>query len=174
MPKRLLGATAIATSVAALALPALASAGIRAGERTFAQTFPVASHLCTEVAAGKRKHLQPVAASVLADCATLQTNFTAAQSTVVTARTTLKAQIVADAHAIALACPKPKDGAPVCVSTRHTQNAAIGVLRAQKLAAVHTYYKTVEADRKAFWAAIKVLRPARHLVPEKPIKVQNS
>jgi hypothetical protein len=174
MPKRLLGATAITATVAALALPAVSSAGIRAGEKTFQQTFPVASHLCTEVAAGKRPHLKSVAAAVAADCAGLQTNFTAAQTTVITARTTFKTQKAADLHTIALACPKPHDGAPACVSARHTQHAAISVLRAQMLAAVHLYYKTIETDRRAFWAAIKALRPARHLAADKPIKVENS
>src|SRR5438552_2548299 len=51
MPKRLLGATAITATVAALALPAIASATTRAGDKTFQQTYPVASRLCTEVAA---------------------------------------------------------------------------------------------------------------------------
>src|SRR5438270_296659 len=64
MPKRLTGAAAIESMIAALALPSLASAGTRAGDRTFPQTFPVASKLCDEVAAGKRKHLVSVAAAV--------------------------------------------------------------------------------------------------------------
>ena len=174
MPKRLLGATAITATVAALALPAIASATTRAGDKTFQQTYPVASRLCTEVAAGKRPHLKSVATTVLADCAALQTNFTTAQTAVVTARTTLRAQIAADAHAIALACPKPHDGTPSCLSTRHTQHAAISALRAQLLAAVHVYYKAVETNRRAFWAAIKALRPARHFAADKPIKVENS
>ncbi len=176
MPKRLLGAATIAATIAALALPSLASANIRAGDKTFQQTFPVASHLCTEVAAGKRKHLIPVAATVLADCAALQANFTTAQTAVLTARTTIKAQIAADRHTIALACPKPDGAQPACVNTRHAQNAAIRVLRFQMLAAVHLYYKSTEADRRAFWAEIQALRPVRHLhlAPDKPIKEQNS
>jgi len=174
MPKRLLGVTATAATVAALALPAAANAGSHAGERTFQQTYPVASSLCTSVAAGKRPRLKSVTAAVLADCAALQSNFTAAQTAVVTARTTLKAEIAADSHAIALACPTPKDGAPACVSVRHAQTAAIDVLRAQKLAAVRVYYKTIEADRHAFWSAIKTLRGLRHVTPDKAIKVENS
>jgi hypothetical protein len=176
MPKRLLGAVAVASTTVALALPAFAGATVHAGERSFPQTFPVASHLCTEVAAGKRKHLASVSAAVAADCATLQSNFTAAQTAVVTTRTTIRAQIAADKSTIAAACPKPTNNVqPACLNTRHAQNIAIAALRSQMLAAVHLYYKTIESDRRAFWAEIKALRPARHLhlVPDKPIKQQN-
>jgi type II secretory pathway pseudopilin PulG len=175
MLKRLVGAAAIASMLAALALPSFASASTKAGERSFAQTFPVASKLCNEVTLGKRKHLIPVATAILADCATLNTNFTGAQTAVVTSRTTIAPQIAADRSAIKTACPTPSDQLkPACVSARHTQNAAIKVLRSELLAAVHAYYKTIESNRHTFWAAIKTLRPLRHAVGDKPIKEQNS
>lgn len=175
MPKRLLGVAAIAAMTAALMLPSAAGAAIKAGDKTFQQTFPVASRLCTEVAAGKRKHLVSVSAAVLANCSTLQGNFTTGQTAVLTARTTITTQISADRAAIHAACPTPADELkPACVSARHSNSAAIKTLRIQLLAATHVYYKTIETDRRAFWAAIKVLRPARHLAPDKPIKVQNS
>jgi hypothetical protein len=114
---------------------------------------------------------------VAADCATLQANFTTAQTAVNTARTTIRAQIAADKSTIAAACPKPTDNVqPACVNTRHAQNVAIAALHKQLLAAVHTYYKAVESDRRTFWAEIKALRPLRHahVVADKPIKVENS
>jgi hypothetical protein len=175
MPKRLLGVAAIA-STAVLILPGAASAGNKAGEQSFEKSFPVASKLCAKVAAGtENKRLVKVAAQILTDCETLKTEFAAAQTTVVTARTTIRAQISADRAAIKVACPKgPSDTHPACVSTRHSEKVAIGALRQQLLAAVHLYYKTVESDRRAFWAEIKALRPARHLAPDKPIHVHNS
>jgi hypothetical protein len=174
MVKRLLGVAAISATTAALIIPSVAGAGIKAGELSFQRTFPVASKLCANVAAGKNKHLQKVATQVLADCETLKTEFATAQTTVVTTRTTLKAQIAADHAAIKAACPGgDKDVHPACVSTRHSEHLAIVALRSQLIAAIHTYYKTVEADRRGFWSEIKALRPARHLSPDKPIKVRD-
>jgi hypothetical protein len=174
MPKRLLGVAAVASITAALVLPSAASAGNKAGELTYQQTFPVASKLCTDVAAGKKKHLIPVTTQVLAACETLNTNFTTAQTAVVAARTTLKADIAADRALIKAACPPAtKLLRPACTSARHTEQAAISVLRAELLAAVHGYYKTIEADRRAFWATIKALRPARHIAADKPITQGN-
>lgn len=174
MVKRLLGVAAISLTTAALLVPSVASAGNKAGERSFEQTFPVASNLCAKVAAGKNKHLVKVATQVLADCETLKTEFVTAQTTVNTSRTTIRAQIATDHAAIKAACPGgDTDMHPACVNTRHSQRVAIGALRTQLLAAIHAYYKTVEADRHAFWAQIKALRPARHLSPDKPIKVRD-
>src|SRR4029077_4860547 len=176
MAKRLLGVVAIASTTLAVALPSVASAGNNAGERPFPQSFPIASKLCENTAAGKEpKGLVPFAASILADCATLKANFATAQTTVVTARTTLRAQIKADRAAIAAACPTPAANThTACVNARHTEGLAIKALHNQILSSIHTYYKTVEADRHAFWAAIKALRPLRHAVADKPIKVENS
>ena len=83
MVKRQTGVAAIASTMLALALPGAASAGNKAGERTFSQSFPVASRLCENVETGKeRKAFVPFAASILADCATLKANFGTAQTTV--------------------------------------------------------------------------------------------
>jgi len=176
MAKRQMGVAAIASTMLALALPSAASAGNKAGERTFSQSFPVASKLCENVETGKeRKAFVPFAASILADCATLKANFGTAQTTVVTARTTIRAQITADKAAITTACPTPADDTkPACVNARHAERRAIKALRGQLLVAVHTYYKTVEADRHVFWTAIKALRALQHAVADKPIKVESS
>ena len=97
------------------------------------------------------------------------------QTTVATTRTTVRAQIAADKAAITAACPTPASTThTACVNARHTEGLAIKALHSQLLIAVHTYYKTVEADRRAFWAEIKAVRPLHHAAADKPIKVENS
>src|ERR1700716_2224861 len=99
---RFAGVAAVLAATVTLALPAVA--GAKAGDRTFQQTYPVASQLCAKVAAGKEgKRLKRFATQVLADCSALQSGFTAAQSTVLAARAALTAQIAADHAAIAAA-----------------------------------------------------------------------
>lgn len=175
MLKRLTGVAAIAATTAMLILPSVASAGNKAGEIPFPQSFPVASKLCAHVAAGtENKRLVSAAPAILADCETLKTAFATAQTTVVTARTTIKAQIAVDAAAIKTACPLKNDMHPACVTTRNSERVAIKALHAELIAAAHLYYKTVEADRHTFWTAVKALRPAKHLSPDKPVKSENS
>jgi hypothetical protein len=161
MPKRILGAAAIAATTAFLVVPSVASA--RAGDHTFQQTYPVASHLCTEVAAGKRHRLKAVAATVLEDCATLETGFKTAQTTVLAVRASTGAQIAADQALTKAACPLPTTGTPACVTARHTEAAAIKVLRQQRVAAAHLYYNTIETNRRTFWSAVRKLRGLSHI-----------
>jgi hypothetical protein len=172
LPTRLTGVLAIAATAGSLAIPAAANA--KAGDRSYQQTYPLASRLCTEVAAGQRKRLQRVAPQVAAECALLQSGFTAAQTTVLTARATITSAIAADRAVIVAACPPPNVGKPACEGTRHTESVAIGVLRHQKIAAVHHYYRTIEANRVAFWHAIHALRGASRLRPDAAIKVEDS
>jgi hypothetical protein len=173
LPRRLLGAVAVSASAAALAMPGMAGASTpKAGEKTFQQTYPLASKVCANVAAGtESKHLKKFAAQLTADCTALQTAFTAAQTVVVAARTTLTAQITADRAAITTACPTPKDQAPPCQSTRATQDAAINALRHQRLLAVRHYYKTIEASRAAFWKVFRGLPGEGHVHADTPIPV---
>jgi hypothetical protein len=171
--RRLLGAAAVSACAISLAVPALAGAATpKAGEKTFQQTYPLASKLCASVVAGTEgKHLKRFATQILADCTTLQTAFTAAQSTVLAARTTLTAQITADRAVVTTACPTPKDTAVLCLQTRSQENKAIAALRAQRLLAVRHYYKTVEANRAAFWHAIRALPGEGHAHADQPIPV---
>ena len=120
---RLAGVAAVAMA-AALAFPGVA--GAKAGDRTFQQTFPGASQLCANVAAGKGgKRLKRFAPQVLADCATLQSSFTAAQSAVLAARAALAPQIAADRAAILAACPAPKTASLACLQTRAANRPAL-------------------------------------------------
>jgi hypothetical protein len=170
MPNRTIGAVAIGAVTALLIVPSGAAA--KAGDRSFTKTYPVASKLCQEVAAGKRKRLKTVAPSILEDCATLEAGFKTATTTVVTARTTLTAQIVADRALIHAACPPPAIGKPACDSVKATEKAAIAVLKAQRAAAIKLYYVTIEANRKTFWTDIHRIKGLTHLPTDKKIGAQ--
>jgi hypothetical protein len=172
VPKPLTGALALAATTASLASPAMAS--VKAGDSTFQQTYPVASRVCTEVLAGKRKHLQRFRTRVLADCTLLETGFTAAQSAVLAARASISAAIAADRAAITTACPAPPAGRPACESTRRSQQLAITALQLQQVAAARVYYRTIETNRRRFWSAIRALPGERHLRGDSPIAQQNS
>jgi hypothetical protein len=171
MQKRLFGIAAMAATTAVLVVPSGAGA-TKAGDKTFAQTFPVASRLCTDVAAGKRPRLKAVAETILADCTTLETNFSTVKSSILATRASTATQIAADKALINAACPAPatEKPKPACVNARKTQTKAIGALRKALTAAARNYYKTVESDRRSFWHSIKLLRPLAHIHADKPIQ----
>jgi hypothetical protein len=170
---RLSGSIAAATIAASLAITG--AAGAKAGERTFQQTYPVASQLCAKVAAGKGpKRLRPFAGQVAADCATLSSGFTAAQSAVLAAQASFASGLAADRAAIAAVCTPPVKNHPLCRSTRRSEHAAIVALRREHTAAVRLYYTTVEATRHAFWAAIHSLPGGRGIPTDRPIPQQSS
>ena len=176
LPRRQLGAVAVLASAISLAVPGVAGAtGTKAGDRTFQQTYPLASKVCASVAAGTEgKHLKRFAAQVLADCTALQSAFTAAQSTVLAARVALTAQIAADRAATTAACPTPNDQRPVCLQTRRQNKAALVTLRHQLVRAAHRYYRTIEASRDRFWKAIRALPGEGHVHEDEPVPVLSS
>jgi hypothetical protein len=163
-------ATAI---LATLAFTAVADA--KAGERTYQQTYPVASKLCANVAAGAGpKRLRPFSTQVLADCTTLQNGFTAAQTAVLAATASFESGRAADRAAIAAVCTPPVANHPLCRTTRRTERLAITALRREHIAAVRLYYRTIEANRRAFWAAIKTLPGGASVPADAPIPPQSS
>ena len=172
LPKQLLGAILVVATTASLAIPA--TAGAKAGDRTFQETYPGATRLCAEVAAGKRKRLQPFATRILTDCSALQTGFTAAQSAVLLSRGATAASIAIDRAAIALACPPPLVGHPACEHTRHVELLAIATMKRLQTHAARRYYRIIEANRRLFWHAIKALPGTRHLRADAPIVEQDS
>jgi hypothetical protein len=170
---RLSGSIAAATIAATLAVTG--TAGAKAGERTFHQTYPVASQLCAKVAVGKGpKRLRPFAAQVATDCATLSSGFSAAQSAVLAAQASFASGLAADRAAIAAVCTPPVKNHPLCRSTRRSEQAAIAALRREHTAAVRLYYTTIEANRHTFWAAIHSLPGGRSVHADKPIPQQSS
>jgi hypothetical protein len=172
LPTRLLGATAVAATTASLAIPAVA--GARAGDLTFQQTYPVASRVCANVAAGKAKRLQKFAPKVLADCSTLQASFTLAQSTVLAARAVIDSQVAADRAAFAVACPTAVAAKPPCPSKHAQEQDALASLRRLQMQNARAYWRAVETARRRFWHAIHALPGQRHAHEDAPIAELNS
>lgn len=172
LPKRLICAVALAATMASLAAPAMAS--VKAGDKTFQQTYPLASRICSEVVAGKHKHLQRFRSRVLADCALLESGFTAAQSIVLATRASVTAAIAADQATLAVACPAPLADLQPCRSTRRAERLAIGALHRQQVLAARRYYRTIEANRHRFWTAIHALPGGHSLRADTPIPQLNS
>jgi hypothetical protein len=170
LPARLLGAVAVSATAVSLASPA--AAGARAGDKTFQQTYPVASKLCAKVAAGtERKRLKRFATQVMADCTALQNTFNTATATVLAARTTLSAQIAADRSIVTAACPKPNNQPPACLQTRAQDDPTIQALRLRLVHAVRHFYRTIEAGRDRFWNAIRALPGERRIREDDPIPI---
>ncbi|HWH12130.1 MAG TPA: hypothetical protein VG165_13455 [Solirubrobacteraceae bacterium] len=151
------------SACALLVLPAAASA--RPGQRGFAQTFPHASSLCTNIAAGRGPTaLRPDASQVAALCGTLKTTFTTAQGTYFATVTPLKEQAIALVTATREACAtRPST---TCKTTRAENKAALKGLRAQVKTAGVTYRTSIEAARKTFWAAVHTLRGGASITPD--------
>ncbi|HEY5196723.1 MAG TPA: hypothetical protein VIJ51_06825 [Solirubrobacteraceae bacterium] len=143
------------SACALLVLPAAASA--RPGQRSFAVTYPHASQLCTNVAAGRGPvALRPDASQVAALCGTLKTSFTTTQGTYFATVTPLKEQATALVTATREACATRPSAS--CRTTRMENKAALKGLRAKVAAAGVTYRTSIEASRKTFWSAIHSLR----------------
>jgi hypothetical protein len=172
-PKRFPVAIAATTIAVMLAFAGVADA--KAGERTYQQTYPVASKLCANIAAGAGpKRLRPYSTQVLADCTTLQNGFNGAQSAVLAATSSFESGRTADRAAIAAVCTPPVTNHPLCRTTRRSEWLAITALRREHVAAVRLYYRTIEANRRAFWAAIKTLPGGSSIPADTPIPPQSS
>src|SRR5262249_21252839 len=82
--------------------------------------------------------------------------------------------LAADRAAIAAVCTPPVKNHPLCRSTRRSEHAAIVSLRREHTAAVRLYYRTVEATRHAFWAAIHSLPGGGGIPADRPIPQRSS
>jgi hypothetical protein len=172
-PSRIIGTAAATAALATVGLTGVA--GAAAGDKTFQQTFPVASNLCAKVTAGTEgRRLKLHATEVLADCTALQSAFTTAQTTVLAARAALAPQIAAEHAAIRTACPLPTTQTPACHSARKLDSAALKVLHAQKVLASRHYYSSIEEARKRFWSAIKAFPGERHIKGDVPVPIANT
>jgi hypothetical protein len=142
-------------ALALLVLPALASA--RPGQRSFNQTFPVASKLCTNIAngAGPAK-LRADATQIKALCATLLSSFTNAESTYFSTVTPLRQEVISLNAKTRLACATRPS--PTCKSTRKADRAQIHAIRAQVRSAGTTYRTAIQTARHTFWNAIHALK----------------
>jgi hypothetical protein len=142
----------VAGAVAALAFPATAAA--RAGDATFAQTFPRANALCVTVAAGS-----PAPApytgnedGVLEACVGLQAAFANADAAMDAANAAFDAGVSAAAATRDAACQRPRR--PItCVLARLQFQATVAGLRTTRRAAVLAYGAALRDARGSFWQA---------------------
>jgi hypothetical protein len=157
-----------------LAFPGVAGAA-PAGTHNFEQSFPVASKLCANVAkGGGPKRLRSSAAAVLADCTVLQNNFNASRASVIATEAAIASALAADKAARQVACVgKPTTHPVQCGLARRQSKLLRHRLGRQKFVAARAYWRTLEADRAAFWAEIRALPGGKGLAPDKPIPLQN-
>jgi hypothetical protein len=169
---RLTGGVAALTTAASLAFTGVA--GAHAGQKSFAQTYPRASQLCTEVAqGGGPKHLRKAAPRVLVDCAALQSGFNTARAVILAGQASIRVAKATERAAAAPFCTGAAvHGAP-CVRARHKRDRAIDRLELQRAELARAYFRTVEADRRLFWRSIRPLPGGRDLREDTPIPVQS-
>ncbi len=162
----------VAVVAAMLLLPGLAAA--KAGDKSFAQTYPYASALCTKVAAGQTPpKLKGSEAKVGQACATLQNAFGPLQSAAQAANAQLQSGIQNERATMKQAC-QPGAVRAKCRAARRTGRHVIASLRSQHRAAVRLYYTSIEANRRTFWATIRALRGGATITPDQPITPQSS
>jgi hypothetical protein len=172
MVNRALGSCGVAAVTAALLFPGLAPA--KAGDRSFAQTYPYASALCAKVAAGQTPtRLKGSDAKVSQACATLQNAFGPLQTAVQGANAQLQSGIQNERTTIKQAC-QPGAVRAKCRAARRNGRLVIASLRRQHRAAVRLYYTSIEASRRTFWATIRALRGGASITPDQPIAPQSS
>jgi hypothetical protein len=171
-PHKIAAGVAAAAGALALALPG--AAGATAGAHNFEQSYPVASKLCAEVAkGGGPARLHAAAATVLADCATLQNSFNAARQNVLTTEAAIANTLAIDSAALKAACVS-KPAHPLRCAKDHTKSKLLHRrLGRQKLNAARAYWHEIEAFRAQFWSEVKTLPGGKELKPDAPIPVQN-
>ena len=149
----------IAGATVALALTVTTSAFARAGDRPFAQTYPVASALCVKAHAGTLgSKLEPQAAAVITACDTLENAYGPLVSTVDAAEATYLSVVSKQKGLVTAACPKPVTNQSACAAARATAKSTIATARSTEQAAVTAYHTAIEANRTTFWSTISALR----------------
>jgi hypothetical protein len=151
-------AAATLSAVCAAAAGAAAAGAAPSAQNTYQQTYPVVSRLCTEVARGEGPaRLQPYAAQALADCATLETAFDAANGAELAAEAPVIAALATERHAARTACARPRLQAVACALGRQAKRANVESLEGERRSVHVTYHQSLEASRQAFWGAIHAL-----------------
>jgi hypothetical protein len=156
MRRTLLGIAAVAT---AIALTVTATASARAGDRSFTETYPVASALCAKAASATLPpKLAPAAMSVSAACDKLENAFPTLVSIVDTAEATLLDTVSTQKGLVATACSKPVTNPTTCATVRASAKSTDLAARSLEQTAVVGYHTAVEANRMTFWHTISTLR----------------
>ena len=145
----------------ALALVSASGAFARAGERSAAETYPVASALCVKAHNGTLPpKLAASRTAVLGACDTLLNAYGPLVATVDGAQATLLSTLSAQEGLVAAACTKPVANVTACRSARATALRVDSAARTTEIAAIATFHTSVEANRNAFWTTIQSLRSA--------------
>jgi hypothetical protein len=160
MRRQVLGVVGAAIAVS-LTVPGSALA--RAGDRTFADTYPVATALCLKATAHPATlgpKLESNASAVIAACQTLSNPFLPLVSTVDAAEATLLNTISAQKLLVASACPRPVPTSEkaACQAARATAHTTDATARSTEQAAVTAFHTAIEANRTTFWSTISSLR----------------
>jgi hypothetical protein len=143
----------------ALTLTVTASAFARAGDRPFAQTYPVASALCDRAHAGTLgSKLEPQAVAVVNDCNALKNPYGMLVSTVDAAEAAYLNVVSTQKGLVTTACPEPVTDQTACSDARATAKSTIAAARMTEQTAVTSYQTSIEANRTTFWNAISALR----------------
>jgi hypothetical protein len=157
--------------VAACTLAICGAAAASAGQKSFAETYPVASRLCAKVEAGTEgKRLRASATQLKSDCSTLRTSFETARTAVLAAHHAVSATRTADRASADAACAGALLHKPSCAKARAKELNQLAHLNGQRIKANHAYYRAAEAARVAFWSAVRALPGGKALVPDKPIR----
>jgi hypothetical protein len=144
-----------------LALVTASGAIARAGDRTAAQTYPVASALCVKARTGTLPpRLTGSRDAVIAACDALINAFGPLVSTVDAAESTMLGTISAQRALVAAACAKPVADRTKCQDARATALSTDAAARVTLRAAVAQFHASVEANRNTFWTTIASLRSA--------------
>ena len=160
MRRQVLGIVGAAIAVS-LTVPGSALA--RAGDRTFAETYPAATALClraTAHPAALGRKLEPQAAAVIVACQTLDNAFLPLVSTVDAAEAALLNTIAAQKLLVATACPRPVPAGEkaACQAARATAHTTDTAARNTRQTAVTAFHTAIEANRTTFWSTISSLR----------------
>ena len=147
--------------VAAIAvmLTVTASASARAGDRSLAETYPVATELCAKAhTATLPPRLESKVASVIVACNTLENAFAPLVVTVDAAEAQFLSTVAAQRALVAAACTKPVKDHAACESARATARTTDRAALATRQAAVLAFHTAIEANRTTFWTTIAALR----------------
>jgi hypothetical protein len=156
MRRGLVGSIAIA---GALALVGPGTVFARAGDRTLAETYPVATALCAKARIGSLPpRLAGARTQVLAACDTLANAFGPLVSAVDAAEGSYLATVANQRSLVAAACARPVANAAACRAARATRRSTDVAALAARASAVAEFRASVRANRDTFWTAIRALR----------------
>jgi hypothetical protein len=164
----------VAAVTVALTLALSGIAGANAGQRSFQQTYPLASKLCANVEKGKApKRLRKSSAQVLVDCGALQTSFTAARTAVLSTFASIASARATERASVKASCPSKPDHSAACEHARKKASKVFATLNLQHIHAARAYFLAAEAARRTFWTAIHALPGGGDIRADERIRVQS-